>query len=517
MVFGSLRLCMSKFIAVFMFRADSVVILRNSCLNSAGETRKMDSRLILILTVFVPLAGSFLIPAAGKVSPKFRNLLALALVVAPFLLLITALPAAITSNPHYFAYQLPLGLSFGFMADGLAVFMAMTSSFIGIIIVIYSFGYMSHSSHQNEYYLFVVLFIGSMMGIVLSTDLIFLYLFWEISAICCWRLIGFFRNTEYVRRANKAFLITGAGAVLMLAGFIMVFTQYGTTNLMLLKGKPVADAAVILMLFGIFSKSATLPVHSWLADAGIAPSPVTALLHAAVLVKIGVYVFARLFLINFTISQVWHTAVPVIAAVSALVSAGAAIAEFDMKRIIAYSTVSQIGFIFLGLSIGSKLAVAGGLLYMLMHGLSKAGLFLCAGIVEHNCKTKDIRQMGGLAKTMPVTAVCFLLCAFSVMGIPPFGGFFSKYMVINGAVSAGHPWMGLVFVLGAVMTVIYLLRAFTIIFLGKQKIQNVREGSKSMIFSVVSLSALSLAGGLLIFYPAALVNKIVEQMAVIIK
>jgi NADH:ubiquinone oxidoreductase subunit 5 (subunit L)/multisubunit Na+/H+ antiporter MnhA subunit len=241
-----------------------------------------------------------------------------------------------------------------------------------------------------------VLFIGAMMGITMTTNLVFLYIFWEISAICCWRLIGFFREKEYVRRANKAFLITAGGALLMLLGFVFIYEQTGTMDLIQLRGQAIPNAAVALILFGILSKSATIPLHSWLADAGIAPSPVTALLHAAVLVKIGVYVYARLFIVTFSISDYWHVAVPVIAAVSALVSAGAAIAEQDIKRIIAYSTVSQIGFIILGLSVGSELAVAGGLLYIMIHGLSKAGLFLCAGIVEHNCKTKDIRQLGGL-------------------------------------------------------------------------------------------------------------------------
>jgi NADH:ubiquinone oxidoreductase subunit 5 (subunit L)/multisubunit Na+/H+ antiporter MnhA subunit len=228
-------------------------------------------------------------------------------------------------------------------------------------------------------------------------------------------------------------------------------------------------------------------------------------------------VFARLFLVNFGISALWHTAVPVIAAVSALASAGAAIVENDIKRIIAYSTISQIGFIFLGLSVGSELAVAGGILYILMHAISKAGLFLCAGIVEHNCETKDIRKMGGLVKTMPVTAVAFILCAFSVMGVPPFGGFFSKYMVVNGAVNAGHPWIAFVFVIGAVMTVIYLLRAFTKVFLGNLKMENVREGSSTMVASVVVLAGLSILSGLLVYYPSSLVNSIVQQMAVFIK
>jgi NADH:ubiquinone oxidoreductase subunit 5 (subunit L)/multisubunit Na+/H+ antiporter MnhA subunit len=353
-----------------------------------------------------------------------------------------------------------------------------------------------------------------MMGIVLSSNLIFIYVFWEISAICCWRLIGFYREKEYVRRADKSFLITMGGALVMLIGFLLIYQQYGTFDLTMLKGKSVTDVEVTLILFGILSKSATLPLHSWLPDAGVAPSPVTALLHAAVLVKIGVYVFARLFLVNFTVGQVWHTALPIIVAVSALIAAGAAIVETDMKRIIAYSTISQIGFIFLGLAVGSKLAVAGALLYILMHGIAKAGLFLCAGVVEHNANTKDIRKMGGLAKTMPITAVSFLICAFSVMGIPPFGMFFSKFMVINGAVEAGHPWIAFVFVLGAILTIIYLLRLFVKVFMGQPGTENVREGSASMLFSVSLLAGLSIAAGLLIYYPSSFVNIIVQQMAV---
>ena len=257
------------------------------------------SPVLLNLIVFVPLAGAFLLPLAGVLSHKFRNALAFVLVLIPFLLLIFALSSSISAKPYGFSVKLPLGWSFGFLADGLAVFMALASSFLGLVIILYSYGYMKHYGNQNEYYLCAVLFIGAMMGITLTTDLIFLYVFWEISAICCWRLIGFFREREYVRRANKAFLITAGGALLMLAGFILIYQQYGTTDLLLLKGKSISDTAVLLILLGIFSKSATVPLHSWMADAGIAPTPVTALLHAALLVKIGVYVFARLFLVNF--------------------------------------------------------------------------------------------------------------------------------------------------------------------------------------------------------------------------
>lgn len=476
----------------------------------------MKDATLLTLIVFVPLLGAFLLPL--KLKQGLRNALALILALIPLVLSALCIPAALAGKPYALHVSLPLGFSFGLLADGLALFMAVTAAFLGLVIVIYSFGYMAHAQRQGEFYTMVLLFLGAMMGITLTTDLVFLYVFWEISAFCCWRLIGFFREEEYVRRANKAFLITGAGALVMLAGFLLIYAQYGTTDLLALGGKPVSNAAVVLILFGILSKSATLPLHSWIADAGIAPTPVTALLHAAVLVKIGVYAFARLFLVTFEMEAFWHTAIPVIAAVSALLSAGAAIAENDVKRIIAYSTVSQIAFILLGLSVGSELAAAGGLLYILIHGIAKGGLFLCAGVVEHTCHTKDIRELGGLSGVMPVTAASFLLCALSVMGIPPFGGFFSKYMVVNGAVEAGHPWLAAVFLLGAVMTVIYLLRVFVKVFMGAPNVAHThREGSKLMVFSVGLMAALSLLSGILVNYPASMVQAIVGRMAEVIR
>jgi len=466
---------------------------------------------LLWLAVFVPVVGAFLLPLGSRVSEKLRNALALLFVLTSFVCSALLLGPALNGNPVSVTISLPLGMSFGFLADSLAVFMAMISSLVGSIIVLYSFTYIDHYRHKAEYYLMVALFLGAMMGLVYSTNLIFLYAFWEISAICCWRLIGFYREKEIVFRANKAFLITVFGALMMLLGFLLIYQQTQTFDMTQMRGAHISNWAAVLVLCGLLSKSATLPLHTWLPDAGVAPSPVTSLLHAAVLVKIGVYAYARLFLVTFTVDNFWHTAVPVIAAVSALVAAGAAIREHDLKRIIAYSTVSQIGFIFLGLSTGSALGAAGGLLYILMHSLAKGGLFLCAGIVEHGAHTKDIRKLGGLIKTMPVTAVSFLLCAFSIMGIPPFGGFFAKFMVIGGAVNAGEPWVAAVFVIGAIMTIIYLLRAFIAVFMGEAK-TDAREGSRSMVASVVGLAALSLAGGLLIVFPSDFVRNIVTQM-----
>ncbi|MFA5157105.1 MAG: NADH-quinone oxidoreductase subunit L [Candidatus Omnitrophota bacterium] len=471
---------------------------------------------MLLSIIFIPLAGAFILPIAGRVSAALRNLAALLFVLVPLALLLTMLPLASSAKIVIIPGSLAPWFNTAFSADSLAVFMGCVSGLISAVIILYSFSYISHYENQNEYYSMVALFLGAMMGLIFSANLIFMYIFWELTAVTSWRLIGFFREKTHVLKADKSFLVTGFGALAMLIGFIGIYQQCGSFDLAVVKESFKAGNApgfaVLLILIGIFSKSATLPFHTWLPDAGVAPSPVTALLHAALLVKIGVYAFARLFIATITLSALWYSDVAAVAAISALVCAGAALIETDLKRIIAYSTVSQIGFIFFGLSTGNDIGIIGGLLYILMHGLSKAGLFLCAGIVEQKAKTKNITELGGLIHTMPVTAASFLLCAFSVMGLPPLGGFWSKYMVFAGAVGAKQYSSAFVFLAGAVLTVLYLLRAFNMVFLGEPKAQSQREGSSLMTASVALLALLSLAAGIFIKYPFGFAEVIVRQI-----
>lgn len=472
----------------------------------------MDSGILTVLVVFVPMIGAFIIPFASLVSLKFRNALAFISIFSSFLFSLALMPAVLAGNIVTASLQFPLGFNLVLTADALAVFMALVSSFISTIIIIYSFDYISHYDEQNEYYLMVVLFLAAMMGLVFSGNLIFLYLFWEITAITSWRLIGFFREKNHVLKADKSFLVTVFGALVMLIGFIMIYQQTGSFDLAAMKGVHIPNIVMILVLFGILSKSATFPFHTWLPDAGVAPSPVTALLHAAVLVKIGVYVFARLFVSTFGYGYILHVLVLLTAAVSALVAGGAALIDTDMKRIIAFSTVSQIAFIFLGLAVGNEIGVAGALLYILMHGLAKGGLFLCAGIVEQNTKTKDITKMGGLINTMPLTATAFIFCALSIMGIPPFGGFFCKYMVISSAVSGGQLFIAFTFIIAAVLTILYLFRIFNLIFLGESHGSAAKEGSYTMVACVLLLGFLSLLGGIFIAYPSQFAQFAARQM-----
>ena len=481
----------------------------------------MTRELLLLNIVFVPVLGAFLLPSLERISKRFRDLSALTFVGISFVFTLCLAPGVLAGKTVVIAKYLPLGFNLILRADGLAVFMAAVSSFISALIVLYSFGYISHYENQNEYYFLVVLFLGSMMGLVFSANLIFLYLFWELTAITSWRLIGFFREKNHVIRADKSFLVTVFGALVMLLGFIGLYQQTGSFDLTViretLKTNPVSDLTVLLILIGILSKSATLPFHTWLPDAGVAPSPVTALLHAAVLVKIGVYVFARLFIATFALNEFWHGTMALIAAASVIVAAGAALIETDLKRIIAYSTVSQIGFIFFGFALGTEIGIAGALLFILTHGLAKAGLFLCAGVVEQNSKNRDITRLGGLIKTMPVTALTFLICAFAIMGIPPLGGFFSKYMVFMGALQGGYVGLALIFLGGAFLTILYLFRAFNAVFLGEMKTPVAQEGSKIMLLTLIVFAALSVAVGVFIPYFSGIVRTVTQQMLGIIR
>jgi NADH:ubiquinone oxidoreductase subunit 5 (subunit L)/multisubunit Na+/H+ antiporter MnhA subunit len=257
---------------------------------------------------------------------------------------------------------------------------------------------------------------------------------------------------------------------------------------------------------GVFSKSATVPLHTWLPDAGVAPSTITSLLHAAILVKIGLYGFARMFLNGMVIPEHYWVWILGFAMASAFISACAALMETNIKRLLAYSTVSQIGYTFLGFAAVATMGYVGAILYILAHGLAKGGLFLCAGIVEHGTHTKDMTKMGGLIKEMPITAIVYAVCALSIAGIPPLAGFFSKYFVISGLFEGHHPVVATLAVLTAILTMLYMMKSFHLVFLGKYRGEGHahHEANNSMLWVVSALAFLTIAVGFAFHYPEAL-------------
>jgi NADH:ubiquinone oxidoreductase subunit 5 (subunit L)/multisubunit Na+/H+ antiporter MnhA subunit len=472
--------------------------------------------------IAIPLLGSLLIPVLGWIGgKKYTGWLAVALIATAHILTWGLIHQGLTgepvSDPTFITFMdswKGCAIHFGLNIDALAVFMSFTASLIATLIAIYSLSYIEHEEHEPEYYFIVTLFVGAMMGLVFSTSLIFIYLFWEISALACWRLIGYFREPEYIWKADKAFLLTFAGAVLMLLGFGLVFAQYGSFDLVgpdSLAGKPIGAVALALIMAGIFSKSATVPLHTWLPDAGVAPSTITSLLHAAILVKIGLYGFARMFLNGMVIPQSYWVWILGFAMASAFISACAALMETNIKRLLAYSTVSQIGYTFLGLAAVSKWGYIGAILYIMAHGLAKGGLFLCAGIIEHGTHTKDMTKMGGLIKKMPITAIVYVTCALSIAGLPPLAGFFAKDFVITGLFEGHHPLVGTMAILTAILTLLYMLKSFHVIFLGQSRGEAHHEGSPVMVGVVVVLAVLTLAAGLGLQFPWNLAHKANEQ------
>ena len=474
----------------------------------------MDYQAHVLKIIMIPLLGSLLIPILGWLGRrKATGYLAVALIGTTHVMTWFLLQPALEGKVLTWNIPIWRWVSLSVTMDALSVFMCFTSSLLATLIAIYSLGYIEHGENEPEYYFVVTLFLGAMMGLVFSTNLLFMYLFWEISALACWRLIGYYREPEYVRKADKALLITFGGAVLMLLGFALVYAQYGTFDVNALAGKEIGGVALFLILAGIFSKSATFPLHTWLPDAGVAPSTVTSLLHAAILVKIGLYGFARLFSVGMRIPDELQTVILVLAMVSAFVTACAALMETNIKRLLAYSTVSQIGYTFLGLAAFSRDGYVGALLYILAHGIAKGGLFLCAGIIEHGTHTKDMTKMGGLLKKMPLTGVAYLICALSIAGIPPLAGFYGKWFVISGLIEAHHPVIATTAILTAILTLLYMLKSFHYMFLGKSRGEKEahHEGSPVMVGVVTVLATLALAVGLLLQYPFRLAKTADEE------
>jgi NADH:ubiquinone oxidoreductase subunit 5 (subunit L)/multisubunit Na+/H+ antiporter MnhA subunit len=463
-------------------------------------------------TVGIPIIGSFVTLLADRVSASLRNTLAVLTILATFVCCLMLIPIAGQSPTSTLGAFIIPGLHLTFVVDGLGVFVASTSSLIGLLILLYSLGYMKEYAHQGEYYFFVVLFLGSMMGLVLSANLLLIYIFWEMTAICSWRLIGFYREPQHLRNADTALLLTVFGSFCMLIGLEMIWSETGTFAIDALHGHEISNLAIGLVMVGMLAKSAQVPLQIWLPGAGVAPSPVTALLHAAVLVVIGVFAFARIFVGVFGLTPTWQMVACIFSVATILIAGAAALVENNSKRILAYSTLGQLGYVFLGLATMSDIGIAGALVFLLAHSFAKAGLFLCIGIVEHQTHTRDIRELGGLIRTMPITAITFALCMLTIIGIPPTAGFFGKLMVVMGVAQSQNLTLAILAIVGALLSLVYMLRLFNAVFLGENRHPQAREGTPIMLATVIAFAVLSLMVGLAITPLLNLVNALVAQL-----
>jgi NADH-quinone oxidoreductase subunit L len=400
-----------------------------------------------------------------------------------------------------YSFQVP----FAFQVDQLSSLFLLIITGIGFLIHLYSAAYMHEEEEQHfgRYFAYLNLFVFSMLLLVLGANYVIMFIGWEGVGLCSYLLIGFwFKNDQYNYAAKKAFVMNRIGDLgFLLAVFWLIFklgtVSYGEVFANVDKLSSFDITAITLLLFvGAMGKSAQLPLYTWLPDAMAGPTPVSALIHAATMVTAGIYMIARSNIL-YTLSHVSQTVVAIVGLATAIFAATIALKQNDIKKVLAYSTVSQLGYMFLGLGVG---AYTGAVFHVMTHAFFKALLFLGAGSVIHAMHhEQDIRKMGGLKKHMPITHITFLLACLAIAGIPPFSGFFSKDEILMAAYN-NNPLYYYVGMAGALMTAFYMFRLYTMTFLGSfrgthEQEHHLHESPSAMTIPLIVLAILSVLGG----------------------
>ena len=402
-----------------------------------------------------------------------------------------------------------LNIQIGLLTDPLTAVMLVVVTVVSLMVQIYSQGYMKPVDGDYEYsrrgymryFAFMSLFTGSMLGLVMANNLLFLFLFWEGVGLCSYFLIGFwFHKPSAANAAKKAFIVTRLGDVGFLLAILYLFLNAGTLDIdaihALAKAGALSATVITWAALGIFSgavgKSAQFPLHVWLPDAMEGPTPVSALIHAATMVAAGAFLVARFFPL-FEASETALTTLGIIGGVTAIFAATMGLVMFDIKRVIAYSTISQLGYMMLGLAVGGP---ALGIFHLFNHAFFKALLFLGAGSVNHTTKTFDMREMGGLRKHMPWTSATFLVAALSLAGIWPLSGFWSKDEIIAESWDERRAMFVLV-ALTAFLTAFYIFRVFFMTFGGRYrgKEHHLHESPAVMWLPMALLGVLAVFSG----------------------
>jgi len=435
------------------------------------------------------LAGIlFELAAARVLSSRGKGVLALVCCLPSLLAVLATYQRVSQSGPIDFAvlpWDGPLALVFH--VDALSLMFALMGTALGSIVLLYSIGYMAHDRAATRFYAFMLTFVCGMVGLVYSANLFFLYLCWEAMGLCSFSLVGFwYKERASVAGARKVLLMTHLAGYGLLAAILLIFSRTGSA---LWTDPAVAQAfsgsVYTLMLVALLAKSVQFPLHTWIPEAMNAPTPVSALLHAACYVKAGVYLAARMHCFNQWPGS-WSNAMMWLGTVTMVVGVAYAMVQHDLKRMLAFHTVSQIGYIVTGLGLGTPLGIAAALLHCLNHSLFKGGLFLAAGSVQHATGTRDMNQLGGLAHRMPRTTIVWLISVGSMMGVPLMSGFASKWLLYTAALQAGQVVPALAAWVVSIGTVFSCVKATSCVFLGptSKQTENAQEAPPTMVWAL---------------------------------
>ena len=459
-----------------------------------------DVNLILVAPCSLLLGAALQILVAKLVSARTKGILA-TLFCLPSLVAVAAMVRLVETGQaidvKLFSWDGPLALVLH--VDALSVLFGLMGAGIGGFVLLYSIGYMAHDKSATRFYATMLVFIAGFVGLVYSANLFIFYLCWEVVGLCSFSLVGFwYTNREAVNGARKVLLMTHIAGYGLLAAILVIFHRTGSA---LWTDPAVAQAftggVFLLLVVALVAKSVQVPLHTWIPEAMAAPTPVSALLHAACYVKAGVYLAARMHSFGAW-PAAWGDTLMWIGTVTMAVGVMYAMVQTDLKRMLAFSTVSQIGYMMMGLGIGTPLAITAGLLHCLNHGFFKGGLFLTAGSVQHATGTRDMNQLGGLAQRMPRTTLSWLVGVGSMMGFPLMSGFASKWMLYAAALQAGQVVPAVIAWAVSLGTVFLGVKATSAVFLGPlpAKIKDAHESPASMVWGMGLLAAGSVILGI---------------------
>jgi multicomponent Na+:H+ antiporter subunit D len=461
---------------------------------------------ILPLFIAFPLGAAFLMLILAKLWRRIGGLFAFltSLCLVIFSISIIGKEASIYRMGNW---PPPWGIVL--VSDGLSTLLLLTISVIAFLAIVFSIQYMDRYTAKAKYYALFMLLVGGMNGVVLTGDLFNLFVFLEIASIASYALVAFGCEHEELEASFKYLILSGVASTFILLGIAILYSLTGTLNMADVArtiGTKGVNSAVLfstsLFIMGFGLKSALVPFHPWLPDAHpAAPAPISAMLSGVLIKALGVYALIRLIFNVFGLSPLISSVLMVLGGLSMVVAGLLAIGQDDLKRMLAYSSISQIGYVVVGLALGTPLGIVGGLFHLMNHATFKALLFLSSGAIEYSTDTRKLSLMGGLNKRMPVTTTSAAVGFLSISGVPPLNGFWSKLIIVIALVQAGHYILASVAVLVSFLTILYFMKVQRNLFFGDlpAKLAKITEVPSLMCITLVVLAIMCLAMGLL--YP----------------
>lgn len=461
--------------------------------------------------VIIPLATAFIISLVGKAYRRAGDILANLASLSLFGLSLLSLLNLNSNSSNILVYKVggwipPIGICM--VLDGLSSFMLVTVNLVSFLVVIYSISYMEKYTSKYRFYTLFMLMLAGINGLIISGDMFNLFVFLEIAAIASYALVAFGTESEELEASFKYAIMGSVASSFILLAIALLYSYTSSLNMAdissVLATKGHSNIVVfisVLFLMGFGLKAAIVPFHAWLPDAHpSAPAPISAMLSGVFIKSLGVYALCRIFFNVIGVNSAVLSLLMFLGALSIMVGVFLAIGQWDLKRLLAYHSVSQIGYVILGIGLASPLGILGGLFHLFNHSIFKSLLFLNSGAVVYSTGTRDLQQMSGLRNRMPVTANTSLVASLSIAGIPPFNGFWSKLIIIFACIQANHLGYAFWAVLGSILTLASFMKVQKYAFFGglNKNCEKTNEVPFSMKLSMISLSILCIIAGLLL-------------------